>query len=1027
MISHEGLFVARGRLHSFGLVLLVAVLVSAGPSTAADRFVVTRDGKKVRVIKAEDELAVTYRSFEDVAASARRLAADGTGVVVDVRGASRAKTKLLRVADTSARRRSLVARDPAIVDVRPVYRYDGGDTPLISTGTINVKLRRGLSEADRQQLWTDYRVQVIEPIEGLRRVYLVRPVGDAADEVLRAEVLADDHRTEWAEPNFRVPTALRQTIPLDAHYSRQWHLNNTGQSGGKGGADIDAPGAWLLADGQDILVGMFDDACDVDHEDLRGGYIGVGHDPSLQTTSPGFSDPRPKAPGDKHGTAVMGLAVARRNTVGVRGVAYQSRFTASRGLGLNLTNAQKASAFTFARQQEVDVHIDSWGIPGDTLVPAVLEEAIEAAFQDGRDLDGPEGDGTTNRPPRGMVVVFASGNGGDDGIGDEREAGREMATLPTVIGVGATDDSDLIATYSDYGPEIDLLAPGGDDLAALTTTDNDDNAGYIEAGYNEGGLYEAIPGDEDFESTGLYTGRFAGTSAACPVAGGVAALVLSANPQLTATSVRLIMEHTAEQVSPEDALYDGVTSRSLRYGYGRINARAAVEAAVDSLATAGQTWPERVANVRVDNGRLYWRQNGDPLEFLEEDAAEGGEGDDTGPEIQNDFLRSTEVFIVFESTNPFEFIPEDGVCYDHQQIACSNTVPGKLPPGVSVSERNGVKAIGCGLACGPETSTCEAGAEQCIEFDATTGARYFAIFAHSSIGRYSFGVKVDSSGNTVDVGRLPPGVALGVDDGVAPAEAPKVSISVSPLEGTSPLTVNFSGNAVSTLPIEETLTAWDFDIDDTSPVDSRQRTVQHTYEAPAGEVRTFIARLTMYDTAGNSGSAQVAIQVVGPATGGGGDAGDSGGVQIFIGVPGTVGSDLDVGVSPFTVELSLDTTSLTGAMQSVLWDLGDGSTAKSLFVTHTYVNVTDDPLRLPITATITLLTSGGVTTTATASRRITVLPGEAIEDQPDIVLPGTEPLGPGGPAVACGVLGLLPFAIGIVSLTGMRLRRWRRG
>lgn len=253
---------------------------------------------------------------------------------------------------------------------------------------------------------------------------------------------------------------------------------------------------------------------------------------------------------------------------------------------------------------------------------------------------------------------------------------------------------------------------------------------------------------------------------------------------------------------------------------------------------------------------------------------------------------------------------------------------------------------------------------------------------------------------------------------------PKVSISVSPLSGDSPVTVNFSGNAISSLPIDENKTKWDFDINDLTTINVNSRTAQYTYVVDAGETKEFIARLTMVDTAGNIGSAQIGITVKGPAsdsiTSGGGDQG----IRIIIGVPGTVGSDVDEGTSPFQVELSLDTSELSGSLQAVRWDLGDGTSASSLFVTHTYVNETEEAFRLPITATITTLSSGGITGTIVASRRITVLPGSAVTEPPDVTLDGTVPAGAGGSAMPCGAVGLLPLAVMMASMMWLRRERF---
>ncbi len=1016
-------------------VALIAA-TSADTSSAADRYVVKRDGTKVRITRSRTELAATYRKGADVAASARRLAVNDMGMLVGEPGSARSRIKLLRVADAGPRRRRRVAADPDILEVHPVYRYDGVDAPLISTGTINVKLRPGLDAAGIDQLWSDYQLEVVRPIKGLHRVYVVKPEVSDSDEVARAELLAGDRRTAWAQPNFRSPLQLRQVVAQDEFYSRQWHLNNTGQGGGTVDADIDAPEAWEIAQGEDILVGMFDDACDVTHEDLEDNYLGVGQDPTVIPGAEGYDDPRPKESadalnrGNRHGTAVMGLIVASGNTLGVRGVAYKSRFTASRGMvaaGISMSDAEAASVSTFALEQGVDVHNNSWGFALGTVGPAIVLEAIETVFREGRDLDGPHGDGVTNRPPRGMVVVFSAGNDGE-----LLQMGDDLSTLSSVIGVGASTMRDELTEYSNYGREIDVVAPGGVGEfvdgrmeGLIATTDNDDAADYLDDGYNIGGFDWAfgVPG---IDPNGLYTGTFSGTSAAAPIVTGVVALALSVNPLLTATDVRLILEHTADKISPDDAEYDGITNRSLRYGYGRVNARGAVEAAQESLTNGGMTWPERVANASVLPGQVTWLQNGDPLEFLEEDP----EG-----EIENDFPRSTDEFLILESDIQFEFIPEDGACYDALQAGCDGeeVTLTALPADVEV------KALGCSLACGTDEGTCGPGSRQCLEFDTSTGTRYFAIYARSSIGRYSFGVSANSAGAIVDTGTLPPGVtgSSGGDD-LQSVPGPKITVYVKKLgDGiASPLEVEFSGNASSQLAINDALTEWDFDVDDPTTLNSPLRDATYVYEVPAGETKVFRARLTMYDVGplreGNPGIAEIPITVRGAATDTIGDLGVDGEIWIVINALGTAASTAEelalcrsvgpldtCGVSPFEVEMRLEGSPREA---SASWDLGDGKFEESLSVTHTYVNMTASPARLAITATLRTRTAGGIDIMKTVSSRITVLPGGLEVEPPDVTLPGTTPRGGSGGSL-CGAAGLLPLFLATLLLAC--IRRWR--
>jgi subtilisin family serine protease len=128
------------------------------------------------------------------------------------------------------------------------------------------------------------------------------------------------------------------------------------------------------------------------------------------------------------------------------------------------------------------------------------------------------------------------------------------ANLAEVVGVGASTDFDYRADFSQYGTGLDVVAPGGGGRGGVYTTDLTGAAGF---------------GSSDYET------NFAGTSASAPLAAGVAALVLSVNPELTAAEVRSLIKDTCDKIG-------GVTYTNgwhPRYGYGRVNAQRAVEKA----------------------------------------------------------------------------------------------------------------------------------------------------------------------------------------------------------------------------------------------------------------------------------------------------------------------------------------------------------------------------------------------------------------------------------------------------------------
>lgn len=131
------------------------------------------------------------------------------------------------------------------------------------------------------------------------------------------------------------------------------------------------------------------------------------------------------------------------------------------------------------------------------------------------------------------------------------------AAFPQAIAVGASTDLDCRASYSQYGPDLDLIAPSSDGgmRSGILTTDRTGIAGYDQSDYYP---------------------DFGGTSSATPLAAGVAGLVLSRNPGLTEPQVRQILEDSADKIDSDTAAYDA-SGHSDRYGFGRIDAQRALE------------------------------------------------------------------------------------------------------------------------------------------------------------------------------------------------------------------------------------------------------------------------------------------------------------------------------------------------------------------------------------------------------------------------------------------------------------------
>lgn len=914
-------------------------------------------GKFHPIVVSETEFAVEFNTATDRQAFDRQMRTSQVGVLEDVPwGSSSGRIAILRMPEGTASRMR-VREMAGVRSVNRVYHMCAGGPAILSSGDIVVCLNGNLSDAERAAFFEQYRVDVVGEVPGLPCTYVVTPNGEAMDaELDTANALYCDDRTKYAHPDMRLPIDRRQVDIVfgpDPFFNQQWHMFDST-------VGIDMFGAWARTVGGNVVIGQLDDACDVEHEDLIFNYGGISQDISINAQNATAANPQQE--GDRHGTATMGIMVgSSNNNVGVVGIALGASFTASRGLSDFVTTSQIASAYNFARNANVDVHNNSWGFEAGTPNPDVIANAVETAFREGRD-------------GLGIVVCFAAGSGAglneDDPTGVEVSAGEELATLRSVIGVGASNGQGEVASYSNFGQDIDVLAPSNDFpinetfLPWIVTTDNTDGA-FVDSGYNDGGFAD---GRTDLADPN-YTKWFGGTSAAAPQVAGLAALILSLEPAYTAVDVRNIIEHTCDKIPNED-VYNGTTNRSLRYGYGKINAGTAVEATFD-----GFFWPERVANVKVVGNTIFWNKDDDIRVLgLEE------------------FGVPTTSVLVVESAEPIAARPLDTQSY---------TVGQEVADGVRV--------------------VANLDTEQ-YTFEEPVDTRYFGIYSVTRTRRrgltYGFGVSVTSDGTVIDSGTLEidgngDGDGDGGDGDLPPGSIkPSVTIQVSPLSGTSPLQVAFVGNAQSDIEIPNDGFLWDFG----DGVTSKERVTTHLYTVASG-TRRFFARLTATDVEGNVGARSVAIDVTAPADGGSsGDGGAGASVSIRISDPSSMASDISAGFAPLPVILTAELSGVKSSLDdlTIFWDLGDGNTANSLSVSHSYQVAGTFPVTVRIS-------TSDIVDPLQATRFLEVLADPTTPTPTPTPTPGPDDGDGAGPP--CGVGGVMAFwAMGAFMLLRRTLR-----
>jgi thermitase len=294
---------------------------------------------------------------------------------------------------------------------------------------------------------------------------------------------------EYVEPNMKLQA---QIVPNDPYWSLQW-----------GPQKLDADWAWNTTVGDhSVLVAVVDTGIDYNHPDLNPNYIPLGYDWVNNDSDP-MDD-------HGHGTHVAGIiAAALSNGIGIAGLAQ---------VGIM---AEKV--------------FDSWGVGFDSwIAKGIIDATDKGAKIICMSLGGYFSSETLHNAVKyaydhGVLLVAAAGN-------DAANAPLYPAYYEEVIAVAATDQDDSPAYFTNFGPWIELSAPG----VSIYSTFLDNTYRYA-----------------------------SGTSMAAPHVVGTAALMLSQFPQFTRDQARIHLRKTADDL--------GALGFDVHYGFGRVSAKTAVE------------------------------------------------------------------------------------------------------------------------------------------------------------------------------------------------------------------------------------------------------------------------------------------------------------------------------------------------------------------------------------------------------------------------------------------------------------------
>lgn len=352
----------------------------------------------------------------------------------------------------------------------------------------------------------------------------------------------------------RVKRDLDVVTFADPLWSYQWYLNSNGDT------TMNVERAWELGfTGKGVVVSILDDGVERTHPDLINNY-----DPNASfDVNDGDRDPTPRYDRintNQHGTRCAGeVAMEAGNNVCGVGIAFNASIGGIRMLDGAITDAVEGTSLT-VRRKYIDIYSASWGPEDNGATVDGPGTIAKAAFRSGI---------KRGRNGLGSIFVWASGNGGS--VKDSCSCDGYANSIYT-ISVSSVNELGNVPWYLE------------ECSSTLATT------------YSSGGRRDRKITTSDLR--GSCSSQFTGTSASAPMAAGICALALEANPELTWRDMQYIIAMTAKQDNLDGQwVTNGAGYHvSHRFGFGLMDAEAMVLLAMD-----WETLPEQ--SVCTINGR----------------------------------------------------------------------------------------------------------------------------------------------------------------------------------------------------------------------------------------------------------------------------------------------------------------------------------------------------------------------------------------------------------------------------------------
>jgi subtilisin-like proprotein convertase family protein len=570
--------------------------------TDANETYTYRAGEKVALKKRPDQFVV------------RRLPSD-LPVGGEVQQVSSGST---RITCAAAELEELMERSRATAVAHHAYEAAETGEEFLITDRIIVSFAKSLTPEEVGAFAGQYGLEILSRYSETKYLFRLTAATGMNPVKLVVKLMEAEPRVARAEHdlNMRFRTAVE--LPGDPNYADQWHLHQRRQHPEfDPRASSRCEAAWTLLGGfgsADVVVGVTDDGCKLDHHDFDSAtkFAGWGYfegEHLYRQGDPGSRPERMYISGSNHGTSCAGVIAAEVDAAMTVGAAPGCRLLPirwqSEGPSLFISDSKLLTVLDYVGSR-VDILSNSWGIsPRSRWSQDVLERIEALALSGGRRGKGILflwAAGNENCPidhVSSQPVPYTSGwefrNGSWVWVGVDTATvfSHDLVGIPGVMHVAALASTAQRSHYSNYGRGIDLCASSSNSHAysrlflaglGVTTTTG---------------------------ATGGVDHSFGGTSSATPLVAGIAALVLSANPQLSALEVASILRRTAAKdlnlagyprtppssedqnptwdispVAPFDqgeftAIGSADGTWSPWFGHGKADALAAVRAALD--------------------------------------------------------------------------------------------------------------------------------------------------------------------------------------------------------------------------------------------------------------------------------------------------------------------------------------------------------------------------------------------------------------------------------------------------------------